>query len=151
MTDEIQNTAEAPDATVGKDGAGEDLTALRKEAAKYRTRAKEAEAERDKLVEQLTGFHRAEVERIASTGAEGFRPLADGADLWNGDAELSTLVAEDGTVDAGAVRERAAALGESRPHYRAPGKTAGGNADQGRGDAPKEDPRPSFGEALKGA
>lgn len=130
---------------------GDDLAAVRKEAAKYRTRAKDAEGERDSLAEQLTTLRRAEAERVASTAADDFRPLADGSDLWRGDVELDALVGEDGTVDPAAVREQAAKVAEGRPHYLAPGKSASGDADQGKGAPPNPDDKPSFGEALKQA
>lgn len=127
-----------------------DVGALRKEAAKYRTRAKDAEAALEAVSGRLTAMQRQEVQRIASNKADGFTPLADGGDLWHGDTALDALLAEDGTVDAHAVQEAARKLGEDRPHYLRRASTADGGADQGMGAAP-EPPAPSFGEALKSA
>lgn len=132
--------------------SNEDTTAnvaeLRKEAAKYRTRAKEAEAQRDEISKRLSNFQRAEAERLAATATDGFRPLADGSDLWVADNEIEGLVGEDGTVNADAVRERVGALGENRPHYLARAASPEGSADGGKG-SPSAGEGLSFGEAIK--
>lgn len=64
-----------------------------KEAAKYRRRLRETEAERDRLTQQVEALQRSEVERQAA--AEQIKPAA----LWSV-TELADLLAEDGTVDA---------------------------------------------------
>jgi hypothetical protein len=130
---------------------GDDIAAVRREAAGYRTKLRETEAERDKLTERLGNFQRAEAERLAATAADGFKPLADGSDLWHEGTELEALVADDGTLNVEAVRERVSAPGEKRPHYLVQPKGPSGGADQRRGAGPKEDDKLSFGEALKSA
>jgi hypothetical protein len=124
--------------------------ALRREAAGYRTRLREVEAERDTLQATVAAMQRAEVERVAGTASEGFRPLAAPEDLWLGGVELDGLLAEDGTVDAGRVREAVGALAAQRPHWLASTSRPGG-ADSGRGAGAQRDEAPSFGAALKGA
>ena len=68
---------------------------LSREAASYRRRLRETEAERDQLREQLDRCRRAEVERLAS--ADG---LAVAGDVWLHGATLDTLRGEDGAIDA---------------------------------------------------
>lgn len=63
------------------------------EAAKYRRRLREAEAERDALTMQLDALRRAEVERLATV------ELDTPAGLWANGTELADLLADDGTVD----------------------------------------------------
>lgn len=64
-----------------------------REAAKYRTRLRETEAERDTLRQTLATMRRAEVERIAST------TLRNPAGLWAAGTELDALLTEAGDVD----------------------------------------------------
>jgi hypothetical protein len=91
--------AEGQDDDDTGDGSG-------REAAKYRRRLREAEAERDQLAEQIEAMRRAEVERLAT--ADSLRPAA----LWASGVELSDLVAEDGTVDESKVSEAIAGARE---------------------------------------
>lgn len=63
------------------------------EAMKYRHRAKQAEAERDELREQVETLQRAEIDRIAE--AEQVRPSA----LWASGAQMPDLLDDDGGVD----------------------------------------------------
>lgn len=64
-----------------------------REAAKYRTRLREVEKERDTLSERVTALQRAEIERIAGTKLE--KP----AGLWASGVELADLLDENGDVD----------------------------------------------------
>lgn len=95
------------------DAHGDDNGKPGREAAKYRTRLRAAEAERDALTNQVVALRRAEVERVAK-GA-GLNPRA----FWAGGADLAELVTEDGTVDVEKVKVAAqvasAALGLVRP------------------------------------
>ncbi|OBC12614.1 hypothetical protein A5784_32825 [Mycobacterium sp. 852013-50091_SCH5140682] len=75
-----------------------------REAAKYRRRLREAEAERDQLAERVTALQRAEVERLAT--ADGLKPAA----LWSS-TELAGLLDDEGVVDAAKV---AAAISGAR-------------------------------------
>ncbi|ODU14003.1 MAG: hypothetical protein ABS80_21260 [Pseudonocardia sp. SCN 72-51] len=83
------------------------------QAAKYRVRLRETEAERDALSERLNTLQCREVERLAA------EHLADGADLWLSGTELTALLDEDGNVDPERVSETATALVQSRPHWAA--------------------------------
>ncbi len=132
---------EKPEETPAAERSGDDPAALRREAAKYRTRAKEADAKRDKLAERLQVAQRAEVTRLAA------EHLTDGADLFRAEVELDTLLTDEGDVDPQKVSAAAADVVDRQPHW-AKTKWAQGSADQGRGVGPKDDP-PSFGSALK--
>jgi hypothetical protein len=107
---EASQTAETDPATaVGADattdpvetGEGADAAALRREAANYRTRLRDTEAERDRLAATVATFQRAAVEKLAASG-DG-KKLAAGADLWVAGVKVEDLLAEDGTVDAAKV------------------------------------------------
>lgn len=124
--------AEAPDT--------DEPAKLRAEAAKYRRRLRETEAERDQLASRLADHDRAEVERQL-----GDR-LADPSDLWL-TTGLDDLRGDDGAIDPDkveAARDRAIA---EHPHWRpAPPDFDGGP----RGEL-TDTGMPSFGEALKSA
>jgi hypothetical protein len=144
MTDNQTKPTPTPDDT---DVAGDDVAALRKEAAKHRTKAREAETERDRLAERLQAAHRTEVARLAG------EHLADGSDIFrDGEVELDSLLNDEGDVDAGKVAIVAAEVVERQPpHWKRRETTASGGADGGKGADTKEDEPLSFGEALKSA
>ena len=102
-------TDTAPEAVETEDGP---LAAARREAANYRRRLREVEAERDQLVAVVDGYRRGEVEALAG------RSLARGDDLWVAGVDLADLLAEDGTVDPAKVEQATAATLEQRPHWR---------------------------------
>lgn len=81
--------------------------------ARYRIRAKEAEAERDALRQRLDGMLTAEAERIGGTTLS--RPAA----LWASGTTLADVLADDGTVDPAKVTDAATrtadALGVAPP------------------------------------
>ncbi|VBA44356.1 hypothetical protein LAUMK136_05600 [Mycobacterium attenuatum] len=89
-----------------------------REAAKYRHRAKAAEAERDQLTERLTVLQRAEVERLASAH------LADGADFWRDGAQLADMLDADGNIDPDKIAATATALLTAHGHWRKLGHPA---------------------------
>lgn len=62
-----------------------------REAARYRRRLRETEAQRDAALSRLEAMQRAEVERLAT--------LPNPALLWDAGTDLADLLAEDGTVD----------------------------------------------------
>lgn len=64
------------------------------EAARYRTKLREVEAERDTLRGTVEAMQRREVERLA-----GDR-LAKADAIWKSDVALADLIGEDGHVDA---------------------------------------------------
>ncbi|YAL82849.1 hypothetical protein ACMYYO_13140 [Dermacoccaceae bacterium W4C1] len=69
---------------------------LGREAARYRVRLREAEAERDALAERLEAAHRREAESIAG-GPQG--RLGKPAALWVGGVSVADLLSDDGVVD----------------------------------------------------
>lgn len=81
------------------------------EAAKYRRRLREAEAQRDALSERLAAAQRREVEQLAG------KQLGDGADLWLTGAKLESMLTEAGDVDPAKVADAAKLAVEQRPHW----------------------------------
>lgn len=80
------------------------------EAARYRRRLRDAEAERDALGARVGAMQRREVERLA-----GDR-LSQAGDLFTiGGADLADLLTEEGDVDSTAVTAAVGALLEARP------------------------------------
>ena len=77
-----------------------------REAAKWRRRLRDAEAERDALAARLDGLQRAGVESIAA------EVLSKPAGLWAAGTQLADLLDESGAVDRGKVRDAAAAAAE---------------------------------------
>ena len=115
-TDQTEQTAPAdepstPDVTQ-TDAADE--SEPHSEAAKYRRRLRDTEAERDTLTGQVDGLRRQLVDNL--TGSS----LVDPADLWRHGTELADLLDEDGKIDAGKVTEAVAAVIAERPHLAAP-------------------------------
>ena len=72
-----------------------------REAAKYRKRLRDTEAERDRLADRLQTMQRAEAERLAG------EHLTKGAALWIGGTELADVLDDDGLVDSDKVAARA--------------------------------------------
>ena len=101
-TDTVDNTtAEAPEAQ----------TAQNREAAKYRRRLRETEAQLDTVAGRLAVLQRAEAESIAA------RRLADGADLFRDGADLAALLDDEGHVDPVKVSALAKDIAEQHPHW----------------------------------
>jgi hypothetical protein len=119
---------------------GDDTAKLRKEAAAYRHRLRESEAENQRLGRQLDEAQRAEVERlVAEPGG-----LQDPKDLWLA-AKLDDLRdPESRAIDPERVRAELKRVIAERPHWQAPTRGFDGGARR------KTHPTaPSFGEALK--
>ena len=115
--------------------------ALRHEAAGYRRQLRTAEAERNRLREQLHARDRADAERLAG------QTMANGADLFAAGVELGALRDEDGALSPELVEQAVAGVLEQRPHWR----RARTVSFDGGARMPAPEPGPSFGEALKGA
>ncbi len=80
------------------------------EAARYRTRLRAVEAERDALAARVAAFTRAEVERHAAAR------LADPDDLFSlGKVEVADLFDDEGLVDVGKVEQAVIDLLERKP------------------------------------
>lgn len=132
MTDEtIETPAEQAGATIEQQAGANDepTTGGNKEAAKYRTRLREAEAERDRLAQRLEALQRSTVETIAGKHLE--KPNA----LWAAGTELANLLDKDGNIDAEKVEAAALTAREDL------GLTRAGLLivpDQGKTPEPKE-------------
>lgn len=93
----------------GDNGASKDPAKLRAEAAKYRKRAQDAEAERDELRDELDGLRRAEVEHLI-TGR-----LGQPSDLWLVH-DVADFMGDDG-LDADRITEAVDTLLAERPNW----------------------------------
>lgn len=85
------------------------------EAAKWRTKFRDAEAQVAALSQRVTDLQRAEIVRQAT----GAGLLIDGDDVFR-DRQLADLLDDDGNVDADLVAEAVAAVRESKPHLGKP-------------------------------
>lgn len=111
------------------------------EAAKYRRRLRDAEAERDQLAQRVESMQRAEVERLAT--AADLRPAA----LWASGLELADLLSDDGTVDAAKV---STAIGAAREQLGIPEPPAG-NHVKNEGRSVERPGKPSGKDAMVSA
>ncbi len=114
MTDNNDDQADADPADVDEHAdvdPGDDRTANR-EAAAYRRRLRDTEAERDALAGRVEALQRREAERIAA------EHLADPTDLWLLDDDLGALLT-DGDVDLTKVVAAAKAITATRPRLAA--------------------------------
>lgn len=90
------------------------VAALRRESAKYRTRARDAETERDQLQAQVEAMQR----RAATQAAQGPSGLASGDDLWrDSDVQLDDLIGDDGTINQDKLAEAVAGVIQRQPHW----------------------------------
>lgn len=114
--DEETPTATPPaDATDDSEaGPAEDagVAAARKEAARYRRRLRDTEAEVDRLRQVVDGHNRQTVERLAADR------LTDPQDLWTAGVDLEQLVGDDGNVDPDTVAATIDEVLEGKPHWR---------------------------------
>lgn len=143
--DSRQDTAEAPagDGSDDQDDTDDDGASAGdgpgREAARYRRRLRDAEAERDALKATVQSLQRAEVDRLATDA--GLRPAA----LWANGAEVGELLADDGTVDAARV---AAAISAARETLGIPNPPPRGNVVKGEGRSLGRPPKPSGRDAM---
>lgn len=114
-TTEPDTGADEQDAATDDTDAEEDQDQTQgknNEAARYRRRLRDTEAERDTLKARLEVLQRGEVERLI---ADRF---ADPADIWRDGATLDGLLTEDGNVDPTQVDDLAKSLLETHQHWR---------------------------------
>lgn len=98
------DTTDAGTAASGADSA-------RNEAAKYRRKLRDAEADRDQWRQRAETLQRAEAERRAAA------KLADGADIWRDGATVADMLDDDGTIDAAKVDNVVTGLLAAHPHW----------------------------------
>ncbi|MBZ6088981.1 hypothetical protein KVH02_11680 [Streptomyces olivaceus] len=112
------------------------------EAAKYRTKLREAEASLEAANARITAMQRREVAELAG------KSLAVGADLFEiGGAELDSLLNDDGDVMPDAVQAAAEVLLAKRPglaNTHRPWGEVGGNAPGGASER-----KPTMADALR--
>lgn len=114
---EVEQPTTDPDVDEPADEADEaaDETKAGKEAAKYRRRLRDTEAERDTLREQLDAARRAIVETHAA------QHLTKPSALWVTGASVDALLDTDGNIDPTLVEEACSLardqLGAERPGY----------------------------------
>lgn len=117
------------------------------EAAKWRRKLREAEAERDQYAATVETMRRNEVERIAAT------LLSQGSDLLDiGGNAVESMLGDDGAVDSTKVLDAARALQLSRPGLSRHGVSAThANFGQGAsGPAPIHRSGASWAKVLRG-
>ncbi|MCV7317257.1 hypothetical protein H7J77_17115 [Mycolicibacillus parakoreensis] len=91
-------------ASEAEKGQSEDKsTSANREAAGYRRRLRDVEAERDELAASLNTLRKAEIERLAG------EHLRVGSAIWASGTDLESLLTEDGGIDAEAVKAAAVA------------------------------------------
>lgn len=114
-----------------------------REAAKWRTKLRESEAQVATLTGQLEAAQRAFAEHLAS--ADGLKPEA----LWASGVELADLLAEDGRPDAGKVAEAVDAARSKLGIRRGPkvNPAQGSSANMG---TVKQDPGNAWQQLLRG-
>jgi hypothetical protein len=111
-----ETPAAPPEETGEGDRSGEpESGAQSREAANYRRRLREVEAERDGLQGRVDQLERAEVERIA--GEAPYWMIQPG-DLWTIGVELAELRGDDGTLDAALVKAKVRDVLAERPTWR---------------------------------
>lgn len=121
MTEPTPDTATEPDETPDTstpDNATPDEPddlSPNQEAARWRTKFRDAEAQRDALIERMTGYQRRECEAAVAD------LLDEPADLWDiGQADLTAFYTGDGELDEAQLRAAAGALCEMRPKLAKP-------------------------------
>jgi hypothetical protein len=94
-----------------------------REAANYRKRLRETEAERDALRQRIDDFERREAEAIAAKAG-----IAVPGDLWLVVPTLDELRNGSGQLDPGLVQERVNVILKERPTWRRPSPDLGAGA-----------------------
>lgn len=113
------------------------------EAARYRTRLRATEGERDTLAQQVERMQRAEAERLAG------ERLAQPSDLFDvGGTALADLLTDDGDVDADRVTAAVQALLDARPGLHRDAKVTW--PDMGAGQRETSAPTKTWGAVLRG-
>lgn len=94
----VDAETEAAEDTATEDTATEPEAGGNREAAKWRTRLREVEAERDSLRDRVTAMQRAEAERIAG------RHISTASAIWAAGVDLETLLDDEGRPDEAKVK-----------------------------------------------
>lgn len=111
LTDETappaEDVPEQPDeaSEAGDDEETDETSKAGREAAKYRRRLRETEAERDALAQRVTDLQRSVVDGIVTARGEGGGRLHSAEPFWAGGVDLDTLLDDEGRVDTTKVLE----------------------------------------------
>ena len=130
-TDQTPGTA-TRDAETPEQTRSDDSSKAIREAAKYRKRAQEAEAERDQLRDRLTTAHR--------TIAESMTGLRKPSALWATGTTVDDLLDDDGDLDPIKVQEAARTVVDELGIATAPKP----DPSQGGGEWDAPDPKEQF-------
>jgi hypothetical protein len=102
------------------------------EAARWRTKLRDTETQRDALTDRLTGYQRRECEAAVAD------LLDEPGDLWEiGQADVSAFYGDDGALDEAELRAAAGALCELRPKLAKPQGPRWKNFGQGSKPPPQ--------------
>lgn len=113
------------------------------EAARWRTKLRDTEAQRDALTERLTNYQRRECEAAVAD------LLDEPGDLWDiGQADLAGFYTDDGELDEAQLRAAAGALIDMRPKLAKPAGPRWQNF--GQHTAPPPPPRTGWGTVING-
>jgi hypothetical protein len=134
-------TSGTPDAENGSQGGSK----LHQEAARYRVRAKEAEAALAAAQERVEALQRSDIERVAG------EVLSMPGDFWLSENDLSAYLNDQGHVDYDRVREDARLLVTERPGLQKPKFTAGYDPTQGYGGRTDPKREPTLVDLFKGS
>lgn len=140
-TPESQSEPQKPESASAQ--PGDDVAKVRREAAGYRRKLREAEAKIEQRDARISDYERAEVERQI-TGDGG---LQNAADFWLTGIQLDELRDDEGNLDSEKVKAARDRVLAEHPHWRRPSPGFDGGVRQ----PVREEPEFPFGEALKKA
>lgn len=140
----VQTPESLPHAREDNSGSDEpeepDPSKAGREAAAYRRKLRDAEAERDALAGRLEAAQRRDVERIAAD------LLGDPKDLWLGGVQVAEVLDDEGQVDRERLDARIAEVLTEHPSWK---RFVVPSFDGGvRTSSPR--PAPTFGDLLRG-
>lgn len=117
VSDESTTAPETESGTATEESTANTDKGGNSEAAKYRTRLREVEAERDGLTARLSAAQRSVVDSAISNR------IRDTDDFW-ARTDLASLLDDNGDVSREKITAAVDTLLEAKPHYKRPGQTA---------------------------
>lgn len=138
QTTETEAPEETPDdapETVGTEGKSN------REAAKWRTKFRDAETQIAAMTEQVTALQHQLVNQAIT------KRIADPSDFWT-QADVTDLLAEDGTLDPALIDAKVAEVLAAKPHWMKRASAAAPTSDVGTGKISNDEPK-SFIDAFK--
>lgn len=112
-----------------------------REAAKWRTKFRDAETQIAAMTEQVTTLQRQLVDQAIA------KRIADPSDFWT-QATVANLLAEDGTLDPALIDAKVAEVLAAKPHWMKRASAAAPTSDVGTGKISNDEPK-SFIDAFK--